>query len=95
MMETTIRTFNGTPYTMQLTRDVENHVYKLGFYAQSCFNRVDQEVHTFPDFETAWEHFSNNMHYYCNIRPVPITEEQFLNLPATYLYGNSVRFKNK
>lgn len=93
MMETTIRTFNGTPYTMQLMRDVENYVYKLGFYAQSCFACPQQEVHTFLDFETAWKHFSNNMHYYCNRRPEPITEEQFLELPATYLYGNTVRNK--
>lgn len=89
MMETTIRTFDGIPYTMRLTRDAENHTYRLGFYSQSRFSRTEQEVHIFTDFDTAWEHFSNNCHYYNNVRPEPITEEQFNGLPATYLYGGT------
>lgn len=85
-MQTTINTFDGIPYTMSLIRDSEQNMYVLTFASQ---HRSVQrtEVHRFEDFATAWEHYANNMHYYNNVRPEPLTEEQFLGIPAGTLYG--------
>lgn len=84
-MQTTITISNGTPFTMSLDRDVEKHVYVLTFASQRR-SVPKTEVHTFQDFTTAWEHYSNNMHYYNNVRPEPLTEEEFLHLPKGALY---------
>lgn len=84
-MQTTIKTFDGIPYTMSLIRDSEQNMYVLTFASQ---HRSVQrtEVHRFEDFATAWEHYANNMHYYNNVRPEPLTEEQFLGLQPGTLY---------
>lgn len=84
-MHTTITTFEGVRYTMSLERDTEKHEYILTFASQHRFiNRT--EVHRFKEFTTAWEHYANNMHYYNNVRLEPLTEEQFLGIPAGTLY---------
>lgn len=85
-MHTTITTFDGIKYTMSLERDAANNVYVLTFTSQHrYFGKTER--HTFEDFTTAWEHYANNMHYYNNVRPEPLTEEQFLGIPKGVLYA--------
>jgi hypothetical protein len=60
--------------------------YVLTFTSQHrLFPRT--EVHVFEDYTTAMEHYANNCHYYNNVRPEPLTEEQFLGLKRGTLYA--------
>ena len=84
-MQTTITTFHGVPYTMSLER-VDGE-YVLMFTCQRILSTPQTETRHFSDFDTAFQHYSNNCHYYNNVRPEPLTEEQFLGLKRGTLYA--------
>ena len=84
-MQTTIKTFDNVPYTMSLER-VDGE-YVLMFTCQRIFFTPQTETHRFDNFEDAFQHYSNNMRYYNNVRPEPLTEEQFLGLKKGTLYA--------
>ena len=85
-MQTTITTFDGVKYTMSLDRDCEKHEYVLTFASQSILH-PRTEVHRFKEYDTAWEHYANNAHYYNNVRLDPVDEETFLGLKKGVLYA--------
>lgn len=84
-MQTTITTFRGVPYTMSLER-VDGE-YVLTFACQRLFSTPQIEQHSFEQFDDAFHHYAANCHYYNNVRPKPLTEEQFLGLKKGTLYA--------
>lgn len=83
-MQTTI-TNNGINYTMSLERDASRDEYVFSFTSQARFH-PRAEVHRFKEYTTAWEHYASNCHYYNNVVLEPLSEEQFLGIPAGTLY---------
>ena len=85
-MTALIKTFDkGIPYEMELVRDTEKDKYVVQF--TSCDTRVSNyERHEFDQYCDAWDCFARNMHYYNDVVPAPVSEEQFLGLPKGFLY---------
>jgi hypothetical protein len=85
-MTALIKTFDkGIPYEMELVRDTEKGKYVVQF--TSCDARAPGiERHEFDQYSDAWNCFARNMHYYNDVVPVPVSEEQFLGLPKGFLY---------
>lgn len=88
MIETTIRTSRGVPYTMQLERNPAEDNYVVGFYAQRNDVRPQCELHPFKEFDDAYNCYVRNAHYYNDVRLEPLSEEAFLGLPPGFLFGN-------
>ena len=85
-MQTTIKTFEGVPYTLSLERDSSKNRYIVTYASQSV--RVNKlSVREFEQYEDAWDQYSRAVHYYSYVRLEPLSEEQFLGLPKGYLYG--------
>lgn len=88
-MQTLITADNGIHYTMSLERDSSHDEYVFSFTSQSRFH-PHTEVHRFKEYTTAWEHYARNCHYYNNVRLEPLSEEQFLGIPAGTLYKDAL-----
>lgn len=85
-MTTFIKTSRNIPCTMSLIRDTQAAKYKVVFAGVRATDNIDEE-HSFEQYSDAWNCFARNMHYYNNVTPVPMPEEQFLGLPRGFLYG--------
>jgi hypothetical protein len=85
-MTALIKTFDkGIPYEMELVRDTEKDKYVVQFTSRDA-RAPGLERHEFNQYCDAWNCFARNMHYYNDVVPAPISEEQFLGLPKGFLY---------
>ncbi len=90
MLQTTITTSRGIPYTLSLARDVDNHKYIVEFWCQRKDSTPQSETHPFTDFSKAYNCYKRNVHYYNDVVLGPLDEEAFLGLPSGFLFGNRV-----
>lgn len=84
-MQTTIKTFDGVPYTLHLDR-VENG-YRVTFTAQRPHTRPQVIAHAYEQYDDAWQYYASIVHYYNFVRLEPVSEEQFLGLKKGTLYA--------
>lgn len=85
-MTALIKTFDkGIPYEMELVRDTEKDKYVVQFTSRDT-RAPGIERHEFTQYSDAWNCFARNMHYYNDVVPAPVSEEQFLGLPKGFLY---------
>lgn len=84
-MQTTIKTFDGVPYTVSLDR-VDNG-YRVMFTAQRLFATPQTITRLYELYDDAWKYYASIVHYYNYVRLEPVSEEQFLGLKKGTLYA--------